>query len=328
MTNLTNKDIEFLSNRDLIDILRSVLNELDVVASGGAHRSTTYLAVSAIEGLFGEILTLLRIQPTGGTIPPQWPCKQGKPKALDELTLEDREKILQAASALPSDFENLYGPLRRFQNYMHPARELKNQTPIAQSVAQLALASLNAVIEKYQFRRFVAMQEWTRVYGLAQVPEANVIHMPQNPGENVSILVSELPAERLRRIKFDVVVPPGAVFNFVYNYFSLDQFMAARIEGREGQNSRGWDNGRLVCTKWQAWTISDRYTNDSEPSPRQYQHTVQVTLDPLGTFAMDVDGVQLALDGGVSWDLNPQGKIGFMTESGAVSVKDLALEVR
>jgi hypothetical protein len=63
MTNLTNKDIEFLSNQDLIGVLRSVLNELDVVSSSGAHRSTTYLAVSTIEGLFTEILALLRIQP-------------------------------------------------------------------------------------------------------------------------------------------------------------------------------------------------------------------------------------------------------------------------
>jgi hypothetical protein len=58
MANFTERDIEFLSNQKLIDLLRSLLDEIDVVASAGAHRSITYLAVSAIEGLFGEILNL------------------------------------------------------------------------------------------------------------------------------------------------------------------------------------------------------------------------------------------------------------------------------
>jgi hypothetical protein len=117
MTSFTNKDIEFLSNKDLIEILRAVLDEIDVVTSGDAHRSTTYLAVSAIEGLFGELLVLLRIQPEGGAIPARLPKKDGKPKAREDLTLEEREVVLQAAGALPRDFEMLYGPLRRFRNY-------------------------------------------------------------------------------------------------------------------------------------------------------------------------------------------------------------------
>ncbi len=41
MASFTTKDIEFLSNRELIDILGSLLQELDVEANAGAHRSTT-----------------------------------------------------------------------------------------------------------------------------------------------------------------------------------------------------------------------------------------------------------------------------------------------
>ncbi len=61
MANLTNQNIDFLSDRELVNILLSVLNEIDLVASVGGHRSTTYLAVSAIEGLFSEILRLKQI---------------------------------------------------------------------------------------------------------------------------------------------------------------------------------------------------------------------------------------------------------------------------
>jgi hypothetical protein len=322
MATFTNKDIDFLSNRELIDILGSLLQELDVVATSGAHRATTYLAMSAIEGLFGEIMKLLRIQPS--TTPDAWPLdKNSEPKALANLKLHEREEILQAAKALPLDFEKLYKPVRKFRNYMHPERELKEQTPIAQSVAQLALACLNALIEKYASRRFVATEVWHVTYGLAQVPAEDVIQMPQKRGESESVLVSDLAAQNFREVTFSVLIPPDAIFNFVYNYFSLDQWRAARIEGREGRNGRGRDNGQLLCTKWPAWAISGRYTNESEPSPKQRQHTVQVVLDPPGTFTLTVDDVPLELQGGVDWEFNPQGKIGFMTEVGLVSITDL-----
>jgi len=300
MASFTNKDIEFLSNRELIDILGSLLQELDVVANSGAHRSTTYLAVSAIEGLFGEIMKLLGIKPS--TVKIKWPTgKGGTPKALADLKLEERENILQAAGALPLDFEKLYEPVRKFRNYMHPERELKEQVPIAQSVGQLALACLNALIEKYASRRFVATQVWQVMNGLVQVPADNVIQMPQKRGDSVSVLVSELAAETFREVKFHVIIPPDVIFNFVYNHFSLDRWRAARIEGREGRNGRGHDNGLLLCTKWRAWAIIGRYTTESEPIPKQCKHTMRVVLDPPGTFALTVDGVPLALQGGVDW---------------------------
>jgi len=166
------------------------------------------------------------------------------------------------------------------------------------------------------------------MHGLAQVPANNVIQMPQSPGDNVSLLVSELSAQSFREMTFRVIIPPEAIFNFVYNYFSLDQFRAARIEGREGRDGRGFDSGQVLCTKWRAWAMSGRYTNDSEPSPKQRQHTMRVVLDPPGTFALTVDDVPLALEDGVDWEFDPEGKVGFMTECGPVSVADLEVQAR
>jgi hypothetical protein len=329
MTNLTNKDIEFLSKQDLIGVLRSALDELDVVSSSGAHRSTTYLAVSTIEGLFTKLLTLLKLQPNGGNVPPGWPLKKnGSPKPLNKLSLEDKHKILSANRALPANFGQLYEPLRLFRNYMHPVLELRDQQPIAQSTALLALAALNALIEKYQFRRFVALQEWKLEYGLARVVADNVIDMAQTQGEQVSLLVSEVPAQRLRRMKFDIFVPPGAIFNMVYNYVSRDQFMAARIEGRPREDGRGFDSGRLVCNKWRDWRIIGRYVEGTEPNPRQSHHTIEVILDPLGRFDMSVDDQLLQLADEVVWQFVPEGKLGFMTELGPVSVYGLAVDAR
>jgi hypothetical protein len=42
------------------------------------------------------------------------------------------------------------------------------------------------------------------MHGLAQVLADNMIQMPQNPGDGVSLLVSKLPAEKFREVTFRV----------------------------------------------------------------------------------------------------------------------------
>lgn len=324
MAELTNKNIEFLSDRELVIILRSILEEIDLVATIGAHRSTTYLAVSTIEGLLGDLIKLLNIQPQD--VLTVWPKKKAKFKKLAELHLKERVDILKTTGDLPPAFENLYHLLREFRNYMHPEKELREQTPIAQSIGQLALASLNALIEMYEPLRFIVGQKWELIHGEAQVPESNLIHMPQKPGDHVSLLVSEFPAQHLKEITFQVLKPADSIFNFVYNYSSKDGFMAARIEGRPGHNGMGLDNGRLVCTTWRTWTITDRYV--TEPNPESRQHSVRVVLDTPGNFDIVVDGQSLELTGGVSWGFGPQDRIGFMTEWGHVSIVDISLQTK
>ncbi len=323
MANLTNKNIEFLSDRELINILRSILEEIDAVASLGAHRSTTYLAVSAIEGLFGEILKLKRID--SSTVPQFWPKKDGKFIARNQLSLNEREIVLQEAKALQPDFESLYKPLRDYRNYIHPELE-KNQTPITQSVGQRALASLNTLIEQYESLRFITHQEWSLKYGIAQVPADNVIHMPQNNGDPVSLIVCELSAQNFQEMTFRVRIPPDAIFNFIYNFSSLDKFMGARIEGRIGWNGQGLHDGRLVCKKWRKWDISGRYTKESSPSPQKLDHIVKIVLNPPTNFSITVDGIQLELESRVHWGFRPKEKIGFMTEWGDVSILDLKVQ--
>src|SRR5258706_6971748 len=131
MTNLTNKSLEFLSNEELINILQSVLSEIDVAENVKAHRSTTYLAVSAIEGLFGELLKLLMLEPS--TVP-SWP-KDRNGKYLKPESLNNMIEIFDAANALPDDFKlDFYHTLRQYRNYMHPKTELHDLKPIKQSV--------------------------------------------------------------------------------------------------------------------------------------------------------------------------------------------------
>lgn len=324
MTNHTNKNLDFLSNEGLINILRAILDEIEITANYGAYKSTTYLAVSAIEGIFGELIKLKNLDHSKVV---NWPTyndlsRKGNPKSTKDLTLEERETVLQNASMLPKDFEKLYAPVRVFRNYMHPERELKNQIPIAQSIAQLSVACLNALIEMYEPYRFVARQEWQKLFGVAHVLDERTINLPQ-VGNEVSLITSNFSASNIKQVSFRVIVPRDAIFDILFNFQSKDNFIGARIEGREATPGKGLDNGRLICTKWHDWVISEGYTPTSEPNPAQREHLISIVLDVNSVFSITVDNTQLELLDGVGWEFDPTGKIGFMCEHGAISILDL-----
>ena len=310
MASLTNKNIEFLSDRELISILLSVLNEIDMVANLGAHRSTTYLAVSTIEGLFSDLLRLKQV---------------ASEKESNDLALKVKYDKLQTAEVISKDFQSLFAPLIKYRNYIHPHLE-DGEFPITQSVAQRAIASLNSLIEQYEKLRFIANQEWHLEYGIAQVPANNVIYMPQNNGDPVSLLVIKLPAQHFQEMTFRVRIPAHAIFNFIYNFSSLDKFMGARIEGRIGENGRGLANGRIVCRKWRKVDISGQYTKESEPNPQKLDHLVKIVMNPPTDFSITVDGVRIELENKLHWGFRPKEKIGFMTECGDVSILDLKIK--
>ncbi|MBI1279194.1 MAG: hypothetical protein GC179_13795 [Anaerolineaceae bacterium] len=298
MANLTNKNIDFLSNQEVINILLSILNEIDMVANIDTHRSTTYLAVSAIEGLFTEILKLRQISTT---------------KEPDNLLLREKFTVLQSTGEVISeDFQSLFAPLIDYRNYMHPSLE-KSKSSITKSVAQRAIASLNSLIEQYENLRFIANQEWRLMCGIAQVPDIKSIHMPQNPDDLVSLLISEQKASYFKEISFHVIIPRDAVFNFIYNFQSINSFTGARIEGHEQNN-----NGRFRCVKWRTWPINAHYITYT-PSAKQ-RHTVRIVLNPPENFALIVDGIELELEDNTPWGFHANKKIGFMTELGLVSI--------
>lgn len=323
MTELSNINLEFLSNENLINILRSVLNEVDSVASHNAYRTTTYLAVSTIEGIFRELIRLFGLNSNNV---PTWPKKQDKttPKREKDLTLKDMTQILSNEGKLPVTFADLYDRIRDYRNYMHPSAELEKMTPIDQSVAQLSVACLTALLEQYSPVRFVANYQWRLEVGNAH-PHSKDSFDIQHSGEYFALLVSELPAKNFTQIKFVVNIPSERIFNLVYNYSSKNRFMAARIDKRISSDPN-WYPGLLKCVDWRKWDIIDHYTEDSEPNFQLQEHTIQVTLSSSHSFAIVVDDVPLALKGGTPWGFDPELKIGFMSEVGMVTVKDVTVQ--
>jgi hypothetical protein len=320
----TNKEIEFLSDEELFDVLLSVLNEIDAVARVGAHRATTYLAMSATEGIFGQILKLKKRVPTATYVPKKWPKWKKAPKPLERMGLLERYRVLQSERLLPRGFAKVFESMIDFRNYMHPDAETADLTPIELSVAQRALSYLNAIIELYQPLRFLAGAEWELIIGKANVPEESKLRLPLPGYDPLSILVSKYPAKRFRSISFRVTIPRDGIFDFVYNFGSYRQFMAARIEGRVDQNGKGYDNGRLICENTRLWNIDAGYID--EPNPNQSSHIVEINLRSAKTFQLIVDNKEILLEGGNAWNYDPEKRIGFMAEVNPISIADLLIK--
>lgn len=323
MSEHTNKDILFLSDSRAVQIISSILGEIDRAVSTSAYRATVYLCVSAIEGIFGDLLRLLRaVDPI---VRANWPrTDHNTEKRVDKLTLEEREAVLTKARALPEEFEWLYKPLREFRNYIHPDQELAEMKPIELSTAQAALCALNALIEKYRNVRFVEGAKWEAVHGAVHVSSSTHVRLMPYRGDDASVVVSEQRAQKSCGIRFDVVIPPGSVFEFVYNFGSRDSFCALRLDKRTGSDGRrGWDSGRLVCTKWREWTMSGRYAN--EPEVQKEHHKIEALWPSSGQFEFKVDGALLEPSELKDWGFRHEGRIGFMSECGVVRVFNVSV---
>lgn len=319
MTEYTNKNLGFLSSEILATKLRSMLDEIEVAATHGNHASTTVLAVSVIEGLCNDLVGLEGI--TAEQVPKQWDQFDGKYVDRSRLRLITLLKILRKAKMLPKAFLPYYDTLRVERNRIHPAADSSDRPSIPLSTAQLSLAALNALIEKYEAIRFAGGQKWRLTNGIATVVESNRIYLPA-ASHSIPLLVSEEPATTFQSLVCQVHIPQDGILNFVYSYVSQDHFMAARIEGRN-DNGRGRDNGKLVCHKWTEWRIDADYTVASEPDPAMREFELKVVMGSQGHFAVFVNGTQLELEGDVGWDFDPNGKIGFLAEQKNITISNL-----
>lgn len=323
MTKLSDINLEFLSDEKLINVLRPILDEIDTVANYEAHRSTTYLAVSVIEGVFRELINLLGLTYNNVATWPKNP-KTNLPIKPKDLTLELLGNILKDEKKLPQDFDDLYDRVRGYRNYMHTAEELRKLRPIDQAVSHLTLACLTALLHQYSPLRFLATQQWRLECGNAHPQVGNSIDMQHSGEIFFALLVSELPAKNFKEITFRVTIPQDKIFNFVYNYSSKNRFMAARIDKRKHTDPMYY-HGLLKCPEWRSWDIIDHYTEASEPRFQKQEHDIRVILSPATSFGVEVDGKPLVLKGGTAWNFNPDDKIGFMTELGMVTIKDISV---
>jgi hypothetical protein len=89
---VTRKDLNFINETDLRNILRDRLEELDRVFVVNGHYSTVFLAVSCIEGAFKHIAEIFRTEIRASA---QYPRKSnGQPKDFNDLTIDELRLLL------------------------------------------------------------------------------------------------------------------------------------------------------------------------------------------------------------------------------------------
>jgi len=164
----TNKNVDFLSDPKLVELVRGNLRELDAVIEVGAHKSTLFVAMSVVEGILPELIEQEDLPQLRAL--PQWPMNPNgsAKKTKSQLNVKERIAILSAISRLPSGFEQTYGPLWDYRNQVHVEAALRQQKPISRSIAQLSVAALNALIEVNKQHRHFAEADWRVKRGIVQ----------------------------------------------------------------------------------------------------------------------------------------------------------------
>lgn len=322
MTEHTNKDVHFLSDPALVEIVRGNLSELDRVTEVGAYRAMLFLAMGVVEGIVSELIEQEELTRLKGL--PQWPMNdQGTDKkSKSKLSEKERLAILSAIGRLPPDFEKMYDRLWDYRNQVHVAAALRQQTPISRSIAQLSLAALNALIESNQTHRRFAGADWKVNRGIVNYARKTQEFRIAIPSDGYpAVLTTGQWKNSDVTIEVPVHTPPGVLFGFLYNFESLDHFRVIRIDKRPGVG----DDGLLSCDAWPHWRPLYRLSKKPDATP--ITHRFKIELSQSKDLKIWVDGNELQVIQGngapTQWGYEPNKSVGFWVEQGACNFECL-----
>ena len=123
----TRKDLNFLSDPELAEIIRTILAEIDSLAIINAHRSMVYLSMSTLEGILSNVLAL-NINKIS-TFPSYPKKKGGALKPFKDLKFAHYIPIAKDLEIIAPEFFDTFKKFKKFRNYMHPMLEVKTKQP-------------------------------------------------------------------------------------------------------------------------------------------------------------------------------------------------------
>jgi hypothetical protein len=325
MAEYTNKDVHFLSDPILVEIVRGNLRELDSVVEIGAHRSMLFLAMSVVEGILSELIEQENLTRLKGLS--QWPMnrKGTAKKSKSELSVKDRLAILAAIGRLPPDFEKMYDRLWDYRNQVHLEAALRQQTPISRSVAQLSLAALNALIESNQPHRRFAGADWQVKRGIVQyVRKTDEFRIAIPPDGYPAVLTTGQWQNSDVTIEVIVHTPPGVLFGALYNFESLDRFRVIRLDKRPGVG----DDGLFSCDAWPYWRPLYRFLKRPDATKRSHHFKIELSQSKELRVWVDDDELQATQGNGTParWEYEPNKSVGFWIEQGACNFERLRVK--
>lgn len=243
----TNKELHFVSDPELAQIMIGILSEIDSLSLIKAHRSMIYLSMSTLEGILANVL---KLNENKVRALPGYPKVKGAPKKWEKLTLEDEIKIARDLNIISTDFHDVFHKFRGFRNYMHPLVELQDRNSLDLGLGQIALGLLNHTISKLEKIRFIDEKIWKVITGIPKYTSGmEKIELPFISHGTNSFMVTDDYKNQDIELEFDLHIGGETVFNFVFDFENDSVFKMFRLDSRgEGyvsvlncEHKYGWE---------------------------------------------------------------------------------------
>jgi hypothetical protein len=330
-TEVTRKDLNFINDTDLRNILRDRLEELDRVFLVNGHCSTVFLAVGCIEGAFKHIAEIFKTEIKASS---KYPKKSnGQPKDFNDLTIDELRLLLAEQNILPNipNFEHVYNVFRNYRNFVHPQAHTRKKWELAASQAQMAVGLLNATISELADYIFIGKDRFSVIAGKPDYDSSKILTLDRTEDSALqSFVVLDREIANTLSLSFTLDLPPGSVFNFVFNYRNDGDFKMLRLDNRKPNLNR-----LLQCTQKYKWRPTHR-TFPECPSDSPMQIIIEIDV-PNRVFSFTQNShtqtgpaVYRITDfdanpRDINNEISPHRKIGFFNEAGTVRLSDISL---
>jgi len=331
VTEVTNKQIDFIGDIDLRKTLLERLSELDRIFLVNATYSTIFVAIGAIEGIFTHIAAIYKKEikdPANITYPKN---SKGTSKEFGKLTIDELYQELKKLSILPDipEYEHLYHLFRNYRNCVHPQAQVNKGWDIKLGQAQMAMGLLNATIQNLDRNIFIGKHIFEKLAGTPYYDSGKMLHLKQDRTLHHSFLILKRPLTQKISIKFDLELSRDSLLNFVFNYINEGDFKMVRLDNRPHPNCL---NSILKSTQKYVWH-EKLFANPLKP-PEREQFSVAIEMDlPNRVFEFKIDGQALTFQDSkgnnkqLFDEVTPSTKVGFFNEVGPVKLSNITIDV-
>jgi hypothetical protein len=330
MTEVTNKQIDFIDDVDLRKTLLERLKELDRIFLVNANYSTIFVAIGAIEGIFTHIATIYKkeIKSSSNTTYPK--NSKGKYKDFDKLTIDEVYEELKKLGILPDipEYKHLYHLFRNYRNCIHPQAQVSKRWDVRLGQAQMAMGLLNATIQNLDRNIFIEKHIFEKIAGNPYYDSSKMLHLRVGATRHHSFLVLTRPISRSLLITFNLELSRDYLLNFVFNYVSEGDFKMVRLDNRPLPHC---PNSVLKSAQKYVWHES-LFANPCKP-PKKEQFPVAISMDlPNRVFELTVDGQVFTFKDSsgnqkqLFDQVRPSTRVGFFNEVGPVKLSNITID--
>jgi len=313
----TSKHLNFLSDPELAEIIRTILTEIDSLAIINAHRSMVYLSMSTLEGILSNVLALNinKIKSPPFSYPKK---KGGALKDFDKLVLAEKIALAKDLGIIAPEFFDTFKKFKEFRNYMHPLLEVANKEPLDIGLGQVALGLMNHTISKLEGIRFLEEKIWRVLSGIPvySAGQKKIDFRASYPIPTHSFMVTEDYVGNNLEVSFDLHMGDYHVFNFVFNYADEEKFHMLRFETRKNEFC-----GLLHCDHKYAWRLIEEYKGKWDVKTVE-PNNVRIRIDS-GDLKVYLNGNEQLQGKKIPCD-NQKG-IGFFNEVNSVYISNLSV---